>query len=250
MAQPAGAAAGVPAHRNGSARYMDRDAGDYALGARSPNGFRFAEDTVTISTHSGTHVDALSHTWSGDQLYNGHSSANIRSTSGARRLGAEKLRSVVTRGILVDLVEDNGGPLAPSTPVGADALERAYATAGTEPQIGDAVLLRTGWWDPAKSPAEYFDLEPGLDIGAARWLADHDVAIVGADNYAVEQQPSPDGSTFPVHLHLIHKFGIPLIENLDLDELAATGRKVFVFVFAPIPLAGSTASPVTPLAIL
>ena len=38
LAQPIGPKAGVPGHRNKGARFMDRDAGDYALGARSPGG--------------------------------------------------------------------------------------------------------------------------------------------------------------------------------------------------------------------
>ena len=104
LAQPIGPKAGVPGHRNKGARFMDRDAGAYALGARSPGGFRFAEDTVQLSTHSGTHVDALAHAWSGEELYNGHPAASIRSTNGAQRLGADKLRPVLTRGVLVDLV--------------------------------------------------------------------------------------------------------------------------------------------------
>jgi kynurenine formamidase len=249
LAQPAGPKAGVPPHRSRAARHMDRDAGDYALGARAPHGFRFAEDTVTLSTHSGTHVDALSHVWSGEELYNAHSAANVRSTSGAKRLGAEKLRPAVTRGVLLDLVEERGAPLAKSTPVGAQDLVQAYERAGVEPSAGDAVLLRTGWWEHIRGD-DYFDLEPGLSLDGAKWLTDHDVALVGADNYAVEVQPSPDGTTFPVHLHLLHQHGVPLIENLALDGLAATDRKVFVFVFAPIPLEGSTASPLTPLAIL
>ena len=62
---------------------MDRDAGDYALGARAPGGFKFAEDTVQFPTHSGTHVDALSHVWAGAHLYNGHPETSTRSTRGS-----------------------------------------------------------------------------------------------------------------------------------------------------------------------
>lgn len=250
LAQPAGPKAGVPPHRNRGSRFMDRDAGDYALGARSPGGFRFAEDTVQMSTHSGTHVDALSHAWAGDELYNGHPSAAVRSTSGAQKLGAEKLRPVLTRGILVDLVATSGGPLAPSTPIGSSELIQAYSRAGITPSPGDAVLLHTGWWQSMGGNASYFDLEPGLSDDGARWLADQDVALVGADNYAVEVQPDPDGQNFPVHLRLLHGEGIPLIENLDLQELAESGASTFLFVLSPIPLQGSTGSPVTPLAIL
>ncbi|WP_104197257.1 cyclase family protein [Cryobacterium sp. M15] len=250
LAQPIGPTAGVPPHRNKGSRFMDRDAGDYALGARSPGGFRFAEDTVQLSTHSGTHMDALAHAWEGDELYNGHSSANVRSTLGAKKLGADKLRPGVTRGVLLDFVSINGVSLPPSTPIGPVELVDAYQRAKVTPAPGDAVLLRTGWWESTGSSAEYFDLEPGLSNNGARWLSDRDVAYVGADNYAVEVQPDPDGATFPVHLRLIHKFGVPLIENLDLAELAAAGASTFLLVLAPVGFQGSTGSPLNPLAVL
>jgi kynurenine formamidase len=250
LAQPLGPQAAVPPHRRRPQRFMDRDAGDYAAGARAPDGFRFAEDTVQLGTHSGTHLDALAHAWSGDELYNGHPASAVRSTRGAQRCGADKLRPAVTRGVLVDLVAATGGPLPARTPVGADVLARAYREAGVESRPGDAVLLRTGWWERHEGAAEYFDDEPGLDDEAAHWLAARDVSIVGADNYAVEVQPSAPGSTFPVHLTLMHRHGVPLLENLDLRELAATGRTTFLLVVAPLPLAGSTGSPVNPVVVL
>ncbi|PBC44961.1 cyclase [Rhodococcus sp. ACS1] len=252
LAQPLGPKTPAPGHRQQPSRFMNRDAGDYALGARTPGGFKFAEDTVQFATHSGTHVDALSHAWSGDELYNGHSSALTRSTQGAQRCGAEKLAPVATRGILVDLVRASGGPLAPQTAVGPKELERGISEAGVSVEPGDAVLVRTGWWESKGSSDSYFADEPGINEEAARWLASRDVALVGADNYAVEQQSAEPG--FPAHLVLLHQFGVPLIENLDLAELAEAlsvlDRSTFFLLFAPIPLVGSTGTPVTPVAIL
>jgi kynurenine formamidase len=250
LAQPLGPQIGVPPHRRPPQRFMDRDAGDYAAGARSPGGFCFAEDTVQLGTHSSTHLDALAHTWSGGELYNGHPAGTVRSTRGAQRCGADKLRPAVTRGVLVDLVAAHAGPLPARTPVGVDELAGAYRRAGVAPRPADAVLLRTGWWEQQGGTAKYFDNEPGLSDDAARWLAERDVAIVGADNYAIEVQPSPPGSMFPVHLTLLHRYGIPLLENLELRELAATGRTTFLLIVAPLPLAGSTGSPVNPVAVL
>ena len=250
LAQPLGPHAGVAPHRAPPRRFMDRDAGDYAAGARAPDGFHFAEDTVLFGSHTGTHLDSLAHAWSGDQLYNGHPASSVRSTRGAQRCGAEKLLPAVTRGVLIDLVATRGGPLDASSPVGAEELAAGYARAGVEPRPGDAVLLRTGWWERHEGAPAYFDHEPGPDDGAARWLAERDVAVVGADNYAVEVQPSAPGSTFPVHLTLLHRHGVPLLENLELRELAATGRTTFLLVLAPLPLAGSTGAPVNPLAVL
>jgi kynurenine formamidase len=101
-----------------------------------------------------------------------------------------------------------------------------------------------------ENPVGYCDHEPGIDVEAAHWLAEADVAAVGADNYAGEVQPAPPGQAFPVHQLLLRDCGIPLIENILLDELAATGVAEFCFVAAPLPLVGGTAGPVCPLAIL
>jgi kynurenine formamidase len=250
LAQPLSPKLATAPHRRGNARYMLRDAGDYAVGARTLGGFCFAEDVVQIGTHNGTHVDALCHTWRGDQLYNGHPAAKIRSTQGAQRLGAETLLPVLTRGVLLDLVALNGGePLPASSPVGRAELEAAAERAGVVPDVGDAILLHTGWSKTA-SPREYFDNEPGLSPSGAEWLAARDVSLVGADNYAVEVQPTEAGTAFPVHLKLMHESGIPLLENLELAQLAMSGAGAFLFVFAPLPLEGSTASPINPLAVL
>jgi kynurenine formamidase len=249
LAQPVGPEEPTAPHRPRNGRFMMRDAGDYALGARSPDGFRFAEDIIQFSTHNGTHVDALSHAWCGDEMYNGHPATSVRSTRGAQRLGADKLSPVLTRGVLLDLVGLYGRPLAARTSVETADIRRAYERAGIEPAAGDAVLIRTGWWESA-SPQEYYDNEPGISGAAADWLAQQEVSLVGADNYAVEVQPSPPGQTFPGHLALLHAAGVPLLENLALAELAATGRAEFLFVFAPIAFQGSTASPIRPLAVL
>jgi kynurenine formamidase len=231
---------------------MDRDAGDYALGARTPGGFKFAEDTVQFAVHSGTHVDALAHAWSGEHLYNGHPQSSTRSTRGAQRCGADKLIPVLTRGVLVDLVAASGGPLGATQAVSADDLRRGILEDGVELEPGDAVLIRTGWLESRASIANYFADEPGITEDAARWLSSHDVALVGADNYAVEQQYADSG--FPAHLHLLQECGVPLLENVVLAELATElareSRSTFLFVFAPIPLVGSTGAPVNPIAVL
>ena len=250
LAQPMGPNHPSPPHRRKLARFMDRDAGDYALGARSVGGFRFAEDTVIFPTHSGTHIDALSHTWRDEHLYNGFSQSNIRSTKGAAKLGIDKIGPILTRGVLLDFVKIFGKRLNPSTAITATDLEKAYISAGIEPKSGDAVLIRTGWWESMGGSDKYFDLEPGISDKGAKWLAALDVSIVGSDNYAIEVQPDPEGNPFPVHLTLIHQFGIPLVENLDLSKLAQKEVNSFLFVLAPLPLEGSTASPLTPIAVI
>jgi kynurenine formamidase len=240
----------IPAHRPRVSHFMGRDGGDYAAGARQPGGFQFAEDTLVLPVHLGTHIDGLCHAWCGHRLYNGVADTAIRST-GAGRLGVEKIPPIVTRGVLLDFVALAGGPLPDGESIGRDRIEIAYRQARTEPRRGDAVLLRTGWLEAhdGRGTAD-FNAEPGLDTEAALFLAERETALVGADNYAVEVLPFPTGEVFPVHQRLIRDYGIPLLEGLVLKPLAEAGAGAFLFMAAALPIVGGTGSPLTPVAVL
>jgi kynurenine formamidase len=241
----------VPSHRCGLQHFMGRDGGDYAAGAKRPGGFQFAEDTVVMPLHIGTHVDALCHAWYDDKLYNGYLGSTLRSTTGAARLGIDKMPPVVTRGVLLDLVRLKGRILADGESIGAHDLQAAAQLARVHIAPGDAVLLRTGWLEAqrgVKHPS--FDTEPGLNLEAARWLAEQDVALIGADNFAIEVMPFATGSVFPVHQYLIRDYGIALLEGLMLDPLIESGRHEFMFVASALPIVGATGSPLAPVAIL
>jgi kynurenine formamidase len=251
LAQPLSPRTPVPRHRAGVQRFMGRDGGDYAAGARRPGGFQFAEDTVVLPLHIGTHIDALCHAWYDDALYNGFPGSGTRSTSGATRCGIDKMGPVVGRGVLLDVAGLEGDPLRDGTAIGPHDLERAAKRAGTDVGKGDIVLIRTGWAEhQGRADSVSFDSEPGLDVDAALWLADREIAALGADNFAVEVIPFAQGTVFPVHQRLIRDFGVPLLEGLLLQELAATGRREFLFVASPLPVVGGTGSPINPIAIL
>ena len=108
LAQPLSRQTPLPRQRAGIQHFMDRDGGDYAAGRPAPGGFQFAEDTVLLPVHAGTHIDALCHVWSEGLLYNGHGQHEVSSTHGARRCGIEKLPPLVTRGVLLDIVALRG----------------------------------------------------------------------------------------------------------------------------------------------
>lgn len=250
LAQPISPRMAVPPHRPGVMHFMGRDGGDYAAGRRGPGGFQMAEDTVVMPLHSGTHIDALCHCWYGDRLYNGFSANEVRS-EGARRCGIDKMSPIVTRGVLLDPVRLTGGRLADGFTITPDLLKACIDAARTELQPGDAVLIRTGWQESQTAGGTRdYNTEPGLGVEAALLLAEAGVSLVGADNYAVEVLPFPAGSVFPVHQKLIRDFGIPLMEGLVLDELGEAGATTFLFMAAPLPVAGGTGSPVNPVAVL
>jgi kynurenine formamidase len=249
LSLPLGPETPVPGHRPGLSRFMLRDGGDYAAGGKRPGGFQFAEDTVVMPTHVGTHLDALCHVWHDDHLFDGSPQETIRSTTGATRCGADKLPPTFARGVLLDVAAER--EWAAGEPIGPAELEAAERAAGVEVGEGDVVLLRTGWLGrTGASAATYYDGEPGLDLAGGRWLAERVVAMVGADNFAIEQIPFPEGEAFPVHQLLITDHGVPLLESAVLDELAERADGPFLFVGLPLGLVGSTASPLTPVAVL
>jgi kynurenine formamidase len=251
LAQKLSPRTAVPPHRNGVMHFMDRDGGDYAAGARQPGGFQFAEDTLLLPLHVGTHIDALCHVWHDDKLYNGFPGDGTRSTNGAARCGIDKMPPIFTRGLLLDIVRLRGANVPDGESIGLAELRAAAAQAEVSPAEGDAVLIRTGWLERQQAgEAISFNAEPGIDLEAGLWLAQSGVALIGADNYAIEVLPFPEGKVFPVHQCLIRDYGIPLLEGLSLRALSDTGAGAFAFAAAPLPIVGGTASPIVPMAIL
>jgi kynurenine formamidase len=250
LAQPISTRMAIPPARPRLSHFMARDGGDYAGGARRSGGFAFADDSVLLPLHLGTHIDALCHAWCGKLLYNGVSETQIRS-AGAARLGVEKMPPIVSRGVLLDFVALSGGPMPDGETITSDMVKRACERTGATISRGDVVLLRTGWLE-SRSPTNKpdFDREPGLGVEAALMLAEAGASVVGADNYAVEVLPFPEGTVFPVHQRLIRDYGIALLEGLVLEPLAEAGATKFLFMAAALPIVGGTGSPLTPVAVL
>jgi kynurenine formamidase len=231
---------------------MSLDGGDFAAGVKLPHDARAADDYIIMPTHTGTHVDALAHVWTGDQLYNGHSANYVRSY-GATRCGIDKLGPLVGRGVLLDVASTKGiDVLEPGYEITAEDLEECVRTLGVDVGEGDIVLVRTGWLKAhIGNPESFHTDQPGLGLGAGRWLASRDVVAVGADNSAVEVMSWNGRRSTPnvVHQALIRDFGIPLIELMTLEGPAEDKVYEFLLVIASLPIKGGVGSPVNPIAI-
>lgn len=247
---------GVPIHqsRNPPLHLMSSSGADYAAGKKTSGNCQRTDSYLTMSTHGTTHIDAFSHMWYDDLMYNGFSGNDIRS-DGARNGGIDRIGPVITRGVLLDFCALHGvDHLEESHLITVEEVQEAERSAGVEIAEGDAVLTRTGWldmfWD---EPDRFHGPEPGIGLGAANYLADKGAALIGADNYGVEVAP-PDqaipGYGFPVHVECLRNRGLHLIELLDLRELAATGRGAFLFIIAPLRITGGVGSPLNPIAVL
>ena len=132
-----------------------------------------------------------------------------------------------------------------------EELEKAAADAAVEIHAGDVVLVRTGYGALWAKPEEYLKAA-GVSGAGSRWLAERKVKAVGADNMAWDVIGPKDpelGVTLPGHVLLLVRAGIPIIENLNLEELASANVYEFGFVCLPLKMRGATGSPVRPIAI-
>ncbi|MEU6419582.1 cyclase family protein [Streptomyces spiralis] len=237
--------------------FMSVDGADYCAGARRLNGeIGVADDALIISHHgTTTHIDALSHMWRGDELYNGHPAQRVRSY-GATRCGIEKAGPIVARGVLFDVAGHLGVPhLDESVRIDADLLQEVAKAKGIEVRPGDVAVVRTGWPTVyGTDRARYQGGQPGLTHDGGLWLAEQDVVAVACDNAgigALAMDGSFDaGPDEDLHLLLLWAFGVYLVEMLWLEELAATDRHDFLFVAAPLAIEGGTGSAVNPVAVL
>jgi kynurenine formamidase len=205
----------------------------------------------------GTQLDGLGHVGvrlpGGDVFYNGVTGAEMDHHEGLRRLGVEKVGVFFTRGLLIDAAAAEGVERLPAGfRIGPALIERELSRHRLAPSPGDALFIRTGhgrlWLADNDS---YNAGEPGIDLDAARWLAERDPCLVGADNWGIEVHPPVDPARpIEVHQHLITRHGIYFLENLELDALAAAGVHEFAFVFAPLKMKGGVGSPGNPVAVV
>ena len=235
------------------ALFRDTDAGTFAkLGSDGTVGFN--EDVLTVPTHNGTHMDALAHCVADGTLYNGFPAAAVEANRGASRCGIEKVGAVVGRAVLLDVAGHLGVDwLEPGQKVGADLLESCRSAAGVTLGAGDVLLVRTGWLDLFASLGRGEKppfAQPGLDLSTVDYIADHDLAAVGADNAAVEVIPFDAGGYLPVHVALLHRLGVVLFEHLVLSPMAADGVVEGLFVAAPLLVTGGSGSPVNPVVVV
>jgi kynurenine formamidase len=230
---------------------MPRRHGD---GVRADGGSA-ANDVLVTGTHVGTHIDALGHVSHDGRLHGGADAAEVQRGGRLASHGVDEIAPIVARGVLLDVPAAHGTACweagAPITP---GDLERTAAAHDLDVRSGDVVLVRSGWgrhWGDAEAYLGHATGVPGADEAAARWLADRGVRAVGADTIAFEHLPPGRGhALLPAHRVLLVERGIPIIETMALDELAASGIREFLLVVAPLPLVGATGSPVRPLAVV
>jgi kynurenine formamidase len=190
----------------------------------------------------GTQVDGLRHRLDPALgFYNGTATDDVSTESDRLGIAHWAEHGIVGRGVLIDVeawARAAGRPLdhrhGERIPVAT--LDEVLQAQGSRLQAGDIVMIRTGW------TAYFLDLPREIRqkaAGAARstgldqsdellpWIWDHGIAMLAADNLAVEATPANPDSPFAsdgdyglAHQRLIAHLGVALGELWRLDELA------------------------------
>ena len=240
-----------PAHRQAGYSYLlhRRHEDEYRPEESGPR--TGAAGILVCGEHTGTHIDALSHQADALTLCGGVPASEVQTPRGFTEHGVEKIPPIAVPGVLLDVAAFEGvDALEPGHAVTGGDLAACCGRQGIEIPPGGVALVRTGngrFWDDE----ERYLAGPGMDASASRWLADKGVIAVGADNMAwdVPGLRDPDlGCLMPGHLILLARRGVYIIENLYLEDVAASGHHRFEFVCLPLKLVGATGSPVRPVA--
>jgi kynurenine formamidase len=199
-----------------------------------------------------SHVDALSHAVYRGRSYNGAADPGNR-----QRLGVEIMTDgLVSRGVLVDLPALRGVEyLEPGTPYTPADMEAWEKKTGVAIGAGDVLLVRTGRWvrQRAHGPVDPTRMQAGPHPTMAAWLHRRRVAIVGDDGANDLAPTVVAGVSHPFHQLALVAMGMPLLDNMDLDRLAAecdrARRWTFLFVATPLRIKDGTGSPLNPVAV-
>jgi kynurenine formamidase len=217
------------------------------------------KDFIGIDYHgkASSHLDALAHIAYRGELFAGVSARSVIDSHGARHGAVTNLQGIVGRGVLIDMPRvRNVEWLEPGSAVHRRDILMAESELGVHIRTGDVVLLRSGHvrrrgalgaWNSDEASA-------GLHADAMPLIYERQVSVLGADGDS-DVRPSPvEGVTSPIHVLALTMMGVPLLDNLDLEELAeacaAESRWEFLIVVSPLNVPGGTGSPVNPVAVL
>lgn len=231
---------------------------EHSLTVSTFGGHEVAGDTYSVQYHgfAHSHMDGLPHFAHKGKMYNGFSVDGLK-PNGAERLGIQNARNgIFTKGILIDIPWLKGVDfLEPGTAITIADLEAWEKKTGVRVGSGDVLLIRTGRWECVRQKGQWNFLEKaaGLHASVAKWLKARDVAVIGCDGVSDVMPSNVEGLLNPLHELVLVGLGMPILDNLDLDAVAAAARErnrwEFLFVGAPLRVPGGTGSPLNPIAV-
>lgn len=197
--------------------------------AELPGGELLTLDTLTLTTHTGTHIDAPSH-------YGSTASYGV-----PRHIDRMPLEWFMGPGYVLDATD------RPVGVVGEEWLLGEFKRIGAPPEPGDIVLVHTGADRLAGTPAYFTDFT-GLDGPCTEALLDLGVRVIGTDAFSLDA-PFTDILTryretgdrdvlWPAHFAGRRREYCQIERLADLGSLPSRGFTVCCF---PVKIAGAGA---------
>jgi kynurenine formamidase len=221
----------------------------------------WTSNALFISDNVATQIDTLGHIFEGDppHAYNGYRYEDIQSDWGLLKMGAETIPPIIAPATMIDVAKSAGeDPLPESYAIGPDRLQKALDEQGVDIDPLDVVLVRTGtagvWMKGngvgANEEAMAKHDTAGLTVSGAKWLVEEKGALaVGTDTSGVEVLPPKeqldDGTSFnPVHVYLLVRQGVHILEYQNQEGLARDEVYKFAYVLGVNKIEGTAAGTV------
>lgn len=204
-----------------------------------PDGEGWAVETLTLSTHNGTHMDAPWHF---------HSTTD-NGASPAPTIDQAPLDRFFRPGVKLDF-----SALPHGTVVGAAQVEAELARIGHQLQPLDIVLIKSG---AIYGTDNFTDQGVGLGAEATLWLTEHGVEVVGTDAWSWDAPFSHTARRWaetrdPAIIWEGHKAGRirPYWQIEKLANLAALPPSGFTISCFPVKIEGASAGWIRAVALI
>ncbi|MFT4584115.1 MAG: kynurenine formamidase [Gammaproteobacteria bacterium] len=222
------------------------------------------DDWALLFFGVGSQIDGLAHVGIDHVYYNGNKVQDFFHQSGTKKLGTSNIPPIVTRGVVLDIVGylkemqpervmtlEGKEMLKPDVAVNEAELKGAMARQNITLGKGEVIIVHTGYMALIDIDRErYMASQPGLGLNGALFLASHDPVAVGADTFGIEVTPGEvEGLELSVHMALLPKRGIYLLENMVTHELVADEAWEFMFVLGQARIKGTVQMIINPVAI-
>ncbi|MDQ4128187.1 MAG: cyclase family protein [Actinomycetota bacterium] len=221
----------------------------------------YTSNALFISDNVATQIDSLGHIYEGSppHAYNDFRYEDIQSDWGLLKLGAETIPPIIAPATMIDVAKSTGeDPLPESYAIGPDELQKALDEQGVDIDPLDVVLVRTGtagvWMKGGGVGANEEEMAKhdtaGLTVSGAKWLVEEKGALaVGTDTSGVEVLPPKeqldDGTSFnPVHVYLLVRQGVHILEYQNQEDLAKDEVYKFAYVLGVNKIQGTAAGTV------
>jgi kynurenine formamidase len=213
----------------------------------------YNDDIIAGWMGVGSQIDGFGHIGIDNLYFNCNKAVDFVMTDGLTKLGIENVPAIATRGVLLDMAGYfNTDMVKEGTAFNRAEIEGAMKRQGVKSiERGDVVLFYTGWIKLiGKDNKRFGSVEPGLGAEGAKYLAALEVAMIGADTWAVEVvPPAKNAGAFEVHQTLLPLNGIHILENINTEEMVRDQAWEFLFTLGPPRITGAVQAIINPIAI-